>query len=437
MVVALNVTPTQKPKIWEVYGLRSNPFSTNPLLVIGGNIPIDSFFGRAQELKQLEGLILNNSNSRVLVYGDIGIGKTTLANYVRWSLFSKNNYFTPFPEIGVQEDWDVNDFILNSIGAIYDTINLITGLAEKLEPMTLVQMETLVGTRRGEGEGFSGSAAGFGAGHQKSTSVGTPQLTTTNLTNLFRKIIAELKNLGFEGVIIHYNNLELIRERGEKRFKYIFQGIRDFIQTDGVHFIFVGDLTVYPLFQSIPRLEQTFHSPPIYLQSFKLREIWAIINKRIRALSIAKVNSVNPVTEEAVKLLFELYSGNIRSIFRSLSAAVTNSATARTIVFTEDMVKNSLSDQAKNRYLPHLNNSEKKILNRMLQTKEITNTKLAKYFQMKPQNISNILKKLKEVGCIRLSRISGREKFYVVSAPVKWLLLAPADINQKQIIEYF
>ena len=29
--------------IWELYGVKENPFSTSPILVIGGAIPISSF----------------------------------------------------------------------------------------------------------------------------------------------------------------------------------------------------------------------------------------------------------------------------------------------------------------------------------------------------------------------------------------------------------
>lgn len=36
------------PNIWELYGVKENPFSTSPLLVKGGIIPLDSFVGRTE-----------------------------------------------------------------------------------------------------------------------------------------------------------------------------------------------------------------------------------------------------------------------------------------------------------------------------------------------------------------------------------------------------
>ena len=39
--------------IWELYGVKENPFSTSPILVVGGSISIDSFVGRSEHIKRL------------------------------------------------------------------------------------------------------------------------------------------------------------------------------------------------------------------------------------------------------------------------------------------------------------------------------------------------------------------------------------------------
>ena len=60
--------------IWEVYGLRDNPFSTSPLLVKGGSLPIDCFVGRKERIKRLSRIIASKGGSRILIYGDVGVG---------------------------------------------------------------------------------------------------------------------------------------------------------------------------------------------------------------------------------------------------------------------------------------------------------------------------------------------------------------------------
>ena len=42
---------TCQENIWEIYGLKNNPFSTSPILVNEGFIPLEAFVGREEEIK--------------------------------------------------------------------------------------------------------------------------------------------------------------------------------------------------------------------------------------------------------------------------------------------------------------------------------------------------------------------------------------------------
>jgi len=50
--------------IWELYGVRSNPFSTAPILVKGGIIPLECFIGRQEQTKQLGKILGSKGGSR-------------------------------------------------------------------------------------------------------------------------------------------------------------------------------------------------------------------------------------------------------------------------------------------------------------------------------------------------------------------------------------
>src|SRR3989338_11246917 len=95
--------------VWELYGLKTNPFSTSPLLVQGGILPIDCFFGRDAELKRLSRVFSSGGGNRLLVCGDVGVGKTTLVNFARYHAFQKGQ-FTPFKEIAVRSNWNADSF---------------------------------------------------------------------------------------------------------------------------------------------------------------------------------------------------------------------------------------------------------------------------------------------------------------------------------------
>ena len=109
---------------WELYGVRENPFSTFPILVIGGSIPIDSFVGRGEDIKRLSKIIGSRGGSRTFTYGDIGIGKTSFVNVVRNSAYEKG-FFTHFKEITTQDKWTPDEFIVNTLSAIYSTLKLM------------------------------------------------------------------------------------------------------------------------------------------------------------------------------------------------------------------------------------------------------------------------------------------------------------------------
>ncbi|MBI4162545.1 MAG: hypothetical protein HY513_02585 [Candidatus Aenigmarchaeota archaeon] len=104
--------------IWELYGVKQDPFTTSPILAKGGTLPIGCFVGRLENVNRLGRIIGSKGGSRTLVYGDIGVGKTTFVNVVRAHSIEKG-FFTPFKEIAIQGEWTSDDFVLNTL-ARYD-----------------------------------------------------------------------------------------------------------------------------------------------------------------------------------------------------------------------------------------------------------------------------------------------------------------------------
>ena len=110
MFMKQNFAEGESESIWALYGLKGNPFSTKPLSIYGGDIPLETFFGRQRELQHLMRIVASSENSRVLVSGDVGVGKTTFVNYIRSTLAQKKYFITP-REIPVQSNWTADDFL--------------------------------------------------------------------------------------------------------------------------------------------------------------------------------------------------------------------------------------------------------------------------------------------------------------------------------------
>src|SRR3989344_3705472 len=250
--------------IWELYGVNENPFSISPILVIGGIIPIESFVGRKEEIKRLSKIMGSKGGSRVFVYGDVGVGKTSFVNVIRHTAFI-SGFFTPFKEIAVQQDWTIDDFMMNTLSAIYSTLKILK--EQPISDKTFSKLESLfeIG-RTSTNIGVSVMGSGGSYGREQNP---TEKLTTFNLEHFFQEIIQEVNTKTKKDTIIHYNNLELLPE---KKIRYIFDNLRDFFQTRGVHFIFVGNLTVHSIIQSIPRFSSNLTDTPFHIETLTFEE---------------------------------------------------------------------------------------------------------------------------------------------------------------------
>lgn len=405
--------------IWELYGLKANPFSTNPLLVKGGMIPIECFYGRKEELERIKKMFRSGGGTRILVIGSPGVGKTTFVNFARAKAI-ENKFFSPFPEIRVEQEWNADDFVLNTLFAIYSTLNLIE---EKDKAKKLIEkLKPLVDFYEIKDREYSISVMGSGGGYGESRSLYKPPITSSFLLKVFQETVDELKKLGHREIILHYNNFELLVE-DEKRLKSLLNNIRDFLQTPNIHFIFVGNEAFASLFHTIPRVSAIFQDTPIKLNPLSLEEMNSIIEKRIEVLRIPHLNVVKPCTNDAVKLLYDVYDGNTRAIFNSLSTAILETVKDAPLTLNQEQIKAILISIAKKRFIANVSPTMQKVVLALLKMGSGTNKTLSKKLGIIPQNTSKYLKELSESGCVFLVRSEGKERFYTVSDWIKWLAL--------------
>jgi len=408
--------------IWGIYGLKTDPFCTTPILVKGGLVPAESFMGREDEMKRLEKIFRSTGGSRVIVCGMQGVGKTTLINIARMRALEKR-FFTPYQEIKADADWGINDFIINTISAIYSGLITIKNPHKNILEI-INKIKPVFDLYEKEDKNYSLSIAVIGGGYGKTRTINKPEINTHFLTELFHNIIESLINSGFREVIIHYNNLDNFDEE-EAKLKALFNRIRDFIQTPQVHFIFVGSPTTSSIINSIPRVSNIITDTPISLESLSLPDIKKIIHTRIKLSAIEGMNYSDPVTNEAIETLYELHNGNIRAILNSLSTAIREITEEKPILLTNATLKFVLYQIAKKRFADKITKTMQVVLMEMLKQGESTNKSTTIKSGKKAQNISKYFNILKENQCIFLVRIDGREKYYSVAEWIKWLLLNP------------
>jgi len=113
---------------WQQFGLRKNPYDTLPL-VEGGDISIDkAFVGRNAEKKILDDLFASNDRVCLTICGDVGVGKTSLANFHKfiWKYTKEKLLFSFRREIEANNDiLNKKNFLVEIIGSFLREIRLL------------------------------------------------------------------------------------------------------------------------------------------------------------------------------------------------------------------------------------------------------------------------------------------------------------------------
>jgi len=418
VMVELNFEP-----IFPKYGLKSNPYFIEALLVEGGTIPIETLVGREKEKQELHRLISLGGGQRIMVVGEAGVGKTSLVNYIR-AKAKKASYFSPNNEIGIMDNWKVNDVIINTLQAVY--LELKNQDIKITDPKLLLALEDLFELSR----------------IVQDMDVDTEALmiiNTQSLMEIFRKIVNELTNRGYRAIIIHYNNLDNIDDK--EYLIRLLNNLRDFFNNTHSIFIFIGDETLPSVINVKSRLRQIF-TTPIKVPILDYEEVKNVIDIRLNELRLSEANTViRPHSEDSLKLLYDLYQGNIRDILNSLSSSVNEK---NVVTLSAVMTKQVLKEKATSLFIEKMSPTELKVLLYVLENGSVNNKEIAENLKKLPQNISSYIYKLRdELKAIKVDKVEGTKIYYKPTTEAIWLkfkiteqeLIREKNNQNKRLIE--
>jgi len=113
---------------WQQFGLKKNPYDTIPL-VEGGDLPIQkAFVGREKEKEFLDNLFESENHSCLAICGNVGVGKTSLANFqkVIWKYNKPKLLFSFRREMeACDELLNKKNFLIEIIGSVLREIKLL------------------------------------------------------------------------------------------------------------------------------------------------------------------------------------------------------------------------------------------------------------------------------------------------------------------------
>lgn len=424
--------------IWDEFGLKQNPFEVKPV-ELKGLIPVSTFVGREADRSKLKDIIRTRNRSLSLIVAERGMGKTSLSNVVRADLFE--DYFVPLFEMDCQGGWTSEDFLLQLLGHLY-ALNFEVKRYESLPKKYISVCDSVhkmlsnvfgeVSTEIGGSVGRELFGLGFGVSLGRST--GSGRTTFSILKAKFKDVVDAILNGGYRGALFQFNNLDNM-ELEPRELAKIFANLRDFLLIDNCHFTFLGNKQMEAGFKYNPKVNEII-SGEIQLGPLSYQAVQTVIKRRYDVFKMPGRVLQVPVTDDSIRLIWELHGGNIRQIFFSLDQSVVNMGKilGATQVLNASLMRRVLFNVALEKIKDSVENRAFCVLDYILRKKrDVTNTEIATALKLKPQNISKYLKQLRDSNLVIVTERVGRKVLYKPVHEAVWLRLLPDKYTQKVI----
>ncbi len=419
--------------LWERFGFLDNPFDTRALSLAATN-PLsvaEAFVGRgieSAESRIMTNFLRNPGGGRIIVEGDVGVGKTTFVNYHRylWENEAKTKLFTPASEISVQDGWGVREFLLSILGALAGRLALQMTRQSVEKDKLLAEVFALTGVLIKELSNISGGVSVLGTGGSfsrgKSLTVQLGEMRPEMLMDYLRKILKRVLNDGFVGVIFHLNNLELLARRDSQKLGLFFDEVRDYLQEPNLYFIFVGHKGMFQeVIVPLERVRSIFYGQPIHLPPLNLEDVKDAIERRYDLLAIRAGRWIRPVDQSMIDYLYDIFSGRIRFIMDSITTLVSNLPEGVTGTVSAKAAREFLKELTWQRVKSVLTEAELFVLDAAVKQQRFTNSSLVKNTQKSKQNIAKYLNRLLGLNFIYLAERRGRNVYYEIAPDLIFL----------------
>lgn len=357
---------------------------------------------------------MEERNILLVIEGARGVGTTSFANYLRFSAQQQKNYFTPRNEVRVEPNWSLETLLAVIIANIVREVELFqpTNIMEDKRFKDAKALSVRIAEAY---RSFGIEAFGFGLNYEKVAGISSQPVIVPSsvlghhLEDLCRLIQSE----GYRcGILLQLNNLDIGAIHEEKHLKYLFNAMRDYVQTDGISWLLVGDLGLRRFIaQEVDRLDDIVNHE-VKIGPLTEEEYKNLINNRIkfyRSNEKAKL----PIEEEVFLYLHKITKGRLRYVFGLLRRLVNllhvGDLTDR---ITMDIAKPMVIKLARDRVsMNDLSHGEEDLLKTLVDLESATVSELAKKTKKSSPYISKILNKLVQVKLATALK-QGKNKYY-------------------------
>ncbi|MCK4608607.1 MAG: hypothetical protein KAT71_03920 [Gammaproteobacteria bacterium] len=394
---------------WESLGFKENPFSTDPITI--DTLPL--YIGHAEEVEICNDVV-SQKDILMIIEGQRGVGTTSFANFLRFSMQKQKLYLTPRNEIRVNPDWSL-ETLLSAI--ISNTIREI----EFFQPTKITKDKRFqdaksLSTRIAETyRSFGIDAFGVGVSYGRNSGISSqPVIVPASVLGHHLEDLATLVKLsGYKhGILLQLNNLDIGTIHEEKYLRYLFNALRDYIQTRGISWILVGDIGLRRFItQQVDRLDDivTYEAEITPLNRSEFDEL---IQKRIEYFrSNPKVYI--PIDHEVFTYLYDVTKGRLRYIFGLLHRLITRVHVGDlTDKLTLDIAKPMVIRLAKERIAKQkLTSTDEQLLQLLVKLNQACVSDLAKQTKKSINYVSNILAKLLKLKLVTFQKQGATRQY--------------------------
>jgi hypothetical protein len=342
---------------------------------------------------------------------------------LRFSAQTQKDYFTPSNEIRVGAGWSIETLLSVVIANIVREIELSRD--DDITKDKRFQNAKALSIRIAETyRSFGINALGFGASYGKQAGIVTqPVIVSTAVLGHHLEDLATLiQSSGYKyGLLLQINNLDIEEIHEGKYLKYLFNELRDYIQTNNVSWLLVGDIGLRRFIaQHVDRLDDMV-SYEVEIQPLSRLDYISLINKRVQFYRNNQ-NAQLPIDEDVFLYLFDLTKGRLRYVFglikRLLNELDVGDLMDKVILSHAQpmVVKFARERLSENR----LTTGEEEILRKLVKLGSASATKLSEELNKSRQYVSKTLVKLCEIKLLTVRR-EGRNRIYL---PVLDIMIA-------------
>lgn len=414
--------------LWERYGFSTNPFDTKALsLSDGAWLSVTNAYVSRKKGSEVASVLTNffrnPGGGRIVVEGEPGVGKTTFVNYHRhqWENEAADRLITPATEISLQENWGERDFLLNLLSAFSARLRLDLGEKKFSRDELLQEITAICGVFITKDGGFSigGQALGTGVsiGKTSNKTIRIGDLTNHHLRQYFSLLVQKArKQKNVVGATFHFNNLELLAQKGPHQLRTLFEKVRDVLQEPNVYFVFVG---YRGMFQQVivpsERVRSIFFDTPVYLEPLSIDEMQAIIECRYQLLALPGKSWIRPIEDAVIEHLYQIFTGKIRYVMNAVTTLINRIPESYSQPLGVGKAMEVLSSLLTSEVRKGLSDEAVNVFFIAIKQGRFTNTSLVKESGKSKQAINKYLQMFQRYDYIHLSEAVGRNRFYEIN----------------------